>query len=215
MSHTTMEFGGQTLRLLPEKAIFHEASSTLLVADMHLGKEFSFQSRGIPVPQLYSEYDLSIIEKLNKAWGFERVIVLGDLIHDEFSLPKAFVQKIGCWLDAKNFEVVLVAGNHDRHLKKINPQWRLSVRSLGDLSGIHLVHDQPAADFEGYSIGGHLHPVFELKNRVERLIFPCFWLKGRHLTLPSFGSLTGGEKIRPSGKDGVWIVHNGKTQLIN
>ena len=42
---------GQTLMLLPERAMFWRERQALLVADAHWGKAAAFRARGVPVPR--------------------------------------------------------------------------------------------------------------------------------------------------------------------
>ena len=66
----TMDVDGQTLMLLPEKAIFLPESDTLLVADAHFGKATSFRQLGVPVPKGTTEETLGVLTRMNQF--FER-----------------------------------------------------------------------------------------------------------------------------------------------
>lgn len=46
----TLEISGQTLWLLPEKAVFLPESDTLIVADAHIGEVPAMQAAGVVVP---------------------------------------------------------------------------------------------------------------------------------------------------------------------
>ena len=56
---------GQSVCLLPEKAIYLPDSGSLLVSDVHLGKAETFQALGVPVAgQIRSEEHTSELQSL-------------------------------------------------------------------------------------------------------------------------------------------------------
>src|ERR1700760_1529379 len=80
-----IDFAGQRLLLLADHALYWPDQRTLILADVHLGKDASFRAAGLPVPAGHSAKDLSRIERLVKATDATRLIVLGDLIHNRSS----------------------------------------------------------------------------------------------------------------------------------
>ena len=54
-----LDLCGQRIFLLPERAVFWENSSTLVVADVHLGKAATFRKYAIPAPGGITTDDLS------------------------------------------------------------------------------------------------------------------------------------------------------------
>ena len=54
----SVEFGGEALLLLPDRAVYWASRKTLIVADVHLGKGNTFRKAGLPVPAGSSEKDL-------------------------------------------------------------------------------------------------------------------------------------------------------------
>src|SRR5436190_20499208 len=74
-----VDFAGQSLRLLPDHAVYWPARNTLLVADLHLGKDAAFRTAGVPVPAGSTAKDLSRLSSLIGLSGAQRLVILGDL----------------------------------------------------------------------------------------------------------------------------------------
>ena len=67
--------------LVPGRAAYLPATATLLVADLHLGKEATFRHRGIPVPDGAATKDLARLAMLVAQTRARRLLILGDLFH--------------------------------------------------------------------------------------------------------------------------------------
>ena len=62
-----------------------------------------------------------------------------------------------------------------------------------------------------FNICGHIHPVVKIPDgRNTSLRLPCYHLRENILTLPSFGSFTGGHVIKPNKADRFFVDHMGK-----
>ena len=59
-----IEFGGETLVLLPDRAMFWPAQQALLVADTHFGKAGVFRRAGVPIPEGIDAHDLARLSRL-------------------------------------------------------------------------------------------------------------------------------------------------------
>ena len=51
MSHLSVRIAGETMLLLPEKALYWPAQHMLVIADIHFGKAAAFRALGVPVPR--------------------------------------------------------------------------------------------------------------------------------------------------------------------
>ena len=51
MSGAMVQVAGESLLLLPEKAIYWPRERMLIIADIHFGKAAAFRSLGVPVPR--------------------------------------------------------------------------------------------------------------------------------------------------------------------
>ena len=85
MSASSLNWNGQTLVFLPDKALWVEQQRLLLIADVHLGKADHLQAHGIAIPSDGERANLQRIEQLSQRWQPAELIVLGDLVHH----PKA------------------------------------------------------------------------------------------------------------------------------
>ncbi len=199
------------IRLLPGQAAFLPASATLLVADLHLGKAATFRSAGIPVPEGSSQADLARLEHTLAATGAARLVILGDLLHAAVGCTPAVIGEFRALRDRfAGVSFVLVLGNHDRTARRHAPALGLDacLESLVE-PPLHLVHDAagaaPAAG--ALIVAGHLHPRVAVSARSgDRVVERCFHLAGGVLTLPAFGSFTGGHTLEGDPAARVWMA---------
>jgi len=230
-SGMTLELGGHTLELLPERAAYWRARSTLLVADCHFGKAATFRHHGMAVPEGGTEDDLGRLESMIARTKADRMVVVGDFFHAPGGMSVAVVEALDGWRRRhRSLDLVLVPGNHDGVRERVGPALGLRVEdAVFDAGGLVCVHDP--AEVGGLGGGGpfvcgHLHPAVRLGNRrVRGLQAPCFWLQGaasqaggvagtppqigqavRVLVLPSFGSFTGHVTVNPRPSDRIFAV---------
>jgi DNA ligase-associated metallophosphoesterase len=184
---------GETLTLLPERAVFWGDRGTLLVADPHFGKAATFRALGVPVPSGTTGDALARLGSAVSRTSATRVIFLGDLLHARPGRSQGMFDALGSWLRSRpDVEVVLVRGNHDRHAG--DPPDDLGIRCVNaphEMSPFVLTH-HPRADPAGYVLAGHVHPGVRLYGsgrQRERL--PCFVIAEDYAVLPAFGDFTG------------------------
>ena len=188
---------GESVVLLPERALWWPRMSLLAIADLHLGKGDHFRRAGIALPKGGTAHDLERLDALLTQTRATRLLVLGDLLHaavNDAHWRDAWMH----WRDGRQaLSVELVGGNHDRALT--------ARPAVADALGIHLhghalsfapflfVHD-PAhgAEAAGYRLGGHLHPVVRLPG-VPRL--PAFRFDESAGVLPAFTAFAGGWRV--------------------
>lgn len=208
-----VQLSGVELELHAGRGAYLPRENTLLVADLHLGKEATFRRHGIPVPSGSTDGTLAAVSKMLEHTGARRLIILGDLFHARSSLSSDTCQSVESFLQRHaGVEVVLVSGNHDRHVGALPPSWPIDL--AGDvltLPGIVLVHEPEAVGPAGdLVICGHIHPAVRMYSSTESLgSLPCFWLSGRQLVLPAIGEFTGTYQVKPRGSDRVWLIADG------
>jgi hypothetical protein len=199
--------GSVELRLLADRAVYWPAQSTLLIADLHLGKGDAFRRAGIALPSGGTAHDLRRLSALIQDTRPTCVIVLGDLIHGP--LPQA-----AHWRDqwaeflqahaAVRFEAVL--GNHDRALRGAESFGRLQLLREGlQREGLHLCHEPEHAPPGQPTLCGHLHPVLRLRQPGLPPRLPAFWRSASTLVLPAFSDFTGGYPLQPQSGDSIWV----------
>lgn len=191
-----ISFAGVELNLLADRAIHWPARDTLIVADVHLGKDASFRMAGLAVPAGNSAKDLGRLSTLLAATGAKRLVVLGDLVHNRSSHQAELATAFSAWRDLQaDLEVLLIRGNHDRHAGATPENWRIqTVNEPFEDGPLTLAHY--AQPMGRPHLCGHLHPVVSVRDFDRSAVsLPCFVIDPACLTLPAFGSFTGGLKM--------------------
>jgi metallophosphoesterase superfamily enzyme len=78
VSATSLNWEGQTLVFLPQKALWVQEQRLLLIADVHLGKADHLQAHGIAIPSDGEQANLRCIAELTQQWQPAELIVLGE-----------------------------------------------------------------------------------------------------------------------------------------
>jgi DNA ligase-associated metallophosphoesterase len=215
-----IEHKAHRLELFPSGAIGW--GKTLLVADLHLGKETVFQKSGLAIPSGATRQTLSRLLEHLQGGMFERLVVLGDLLHAPAGWTLELEQLL---IDAQsttpNVRWELVAGNHDRRshdrLKKIG--W--SVQDPPVIDGSMLCLHEPPGENLPMSVSqsaslilcGHLHPSYKVPlDALRTARVPCFWIRTESIVLPAFGGWVGTHPIEPCKSDRIVLCVEG--QLI-
>jgi DNA ligase-associated metallophosphoesterase len=196
-----------TLKLLPEKAIWLPRESTLLLADIHLGKSAHFRKNGLPVSQQIEYQNYKILEKLIFENSPTSIYFLGDLFH---STANEDWEIFNVWRKFyRDIQMVLVKGNHDILPHYFYQNVNLEVVNEGiTLNNIQLWHHPPQIDSEMtlLHLYGHIHPSFLLKGKGrQKLKLPCFYLTNNSLAMPAFGHFTGTKNIEPKKSDRIFV----------
>jgi len=203
----SFELQGESLRLLPQRAIYWPARDALLLADLHLGKAGHFRRNGVAVSGLVMQQDLAQLQALLAQWTPSQVIFLGDLFHSQYNREwEAFV----ALMEAYPGQARLVRGNHDilrqEHYRAANLEL---IAGHLDLGPFRLIHAVPTELPPGtpYYLAGHVHPGVQLLGAGrQRLRLPCFYFGSRHGLLPAFGQFTGLYCLEPRESDRVFAV---------
>ena len=182
-------FACQDWWLLRSGAVFWEAQSALLVADLHLEKASFFARFGQMLPPYDSLETLLRIEAALDQTGATKVFCLGDSFHDAGGAARMEagaaerLHRLG-----QRADWVWTTGNHDH----ATPQMPIGT-TLPEIavSGIALRHEAEAGA-TCPEISGHWHPKLKLTLRGRRIVRPCAVMSATRLVLPAFGALTGG-----------------------
>lgn len=173
------------------RAVFLEPDAALAIADLHLGYNWAHRFNGQMLP-LHAHNQLGQrISELLAAYPARKLILLGDILHQAVPV-KAVEAEMTELLEAVSgrAELILVQGNHDRHLRKLPwaanwtllPQYR-SGRTV-------LVHGDSLTDLPAETdlvIMGHEHPAINLGDGVATSEkFPAFLTADHLLVLPAF-----------------------------
>jgi len=201
-----------SLRLLPERAAYWADRSTLLVADVHLGKDATFRSQAVPLPLGSTSADLRRLGALVDRLAPERLLVLGDLYHAASGMTEAVLDGFRDWrCERSALEVVLVRGNHDRDAGASPEDLGITERDGPFVEPPFAFQHMPMDPDDdppetGYVVAGHRHPGRVVRSGKERERLPCFHVTTRGLVLPAFSTFTGLMTITPAPGDHVLVV---------
>lgn len=194
---------GESLWLLPERALWWPAQRTLWVADLHLGKAATFRALGQPVPSGTTGTNLQRLSDLVAHYQPEQLVFLGDFLHAAQARTPALLAALAGWRrQHAGLACTLVRGNHDSHAGDPPVELGITVveepHAMGPFAACH--HPQTHSDL--FVLAGHVHPAIGLRGAGrERLRLPCFCLESGQLVLPAFGEFTGGWTVtREAGR---------------
>ncbi len=199
---------GETLWLHPERCLYWPARRTLLVADIHFGKEHSFGRAGIAIPGGISEHDLRRLSALIDGSGAENLIILGDFMHAAPARNEPWLLALSHFLDDhSDLDIQIVAGNHDKPRARLRVDERIRWQAESLVQHPFVLQHHPASDKRGYVLCGHLHPVYRVSTgRLPGLRAPAFWFRDNHAVLPAFGGFTGGMAVSPESGDRLYVA---------
>lgn len=188
--------GGDTLWLLPQRAVWWPAAQTVFVADVHFGKAATFRRAGQPVPHGTTADNLARLDAVLDVTQANHLIFLGDFLHARSGAADALWQQLRPWRERHSaVRMTLVAGNHDQHAGA-PPAW-LDIAPASEpwqpVSGAALRachHPQTVAG--ALVLAGHWHPTVTLRGPARDVMrLPCFVQTTGRLVLPAFGAFTG------------------------
>lgn len=209
-----ISLNGESVRLLPQKALYWEERQALLLADLHIGKTGHFRKHGIPVPDTVNNTNLEMLDKLLDRLEPTRLIILGDLFHSSKNRQwKQFEQ----WRNKySGLEIFLVVGNHDILPSQIYHSSKIHLFRKLSLGPFLLLHDHEkesdpdktaSGSNEKYLLSGHIHPAIQLKGKGRQSMkLPCFCFGKKSGILPAFGQFTGTHVIEPQPGDRIFAV---------
>ncbi len=198
----------ENLRFDHRLALFHETEHWLAVADLHYGYELSQRAAGALIPA----WGMSKIEQrladLVADYRPKTVLFLGDLVHTA-AASASFRDWLGRIIPLIP-NLVLLRGNHDRHLRDLPSDLPLhDQRRIGS----HLFHhgDRPIdpTDIEPGDIvfSGHLHPAETLRDGAGlRQKLPVLLQTPSGYILPAFSPWAAGGKTSAQPVLRTWIA---------
>jgi DNA ligase-associated metallophosphoesterase len=199
---------GESLTLLPERAMYWRAKETLFIADPHWGKAATFRAHGIPVPSGTTDEGIARLDRVVQRTSTRHVIFLGDLLHAKAGRSTEMFAALGEWRrNNAEVDLLLVRGNHDRRAG--DPPQELGIRCTDApfLMSPFVLDHHPRASDDGYVLAGHVHPgvrVYGAGRQMEKL--PCFWFGAAVGILPAFGDFTGLAIVEPEERDSVYAI---------
>jgi DNA ligase-associated metallophosphoesterase len=198
---------GETLQLLPHKALYWPRERTVVVADIHFGKAAAFRALGVPVPHGTTSDNLRVLDAILRDYPTDQIVFLGDFLHARAAHAAATLAAMLEWRARHPaLALTLVRGNHDKHAG--DPAAALGIRLVDEpwsMGPFALCH-HPDRESSAYVLAGHVHPACRISSRIDSVRLPCFVVGVKRMILPSFGAFTGGHVIRPEAGDALYAV---------
>jgi len=196
---------GESLFLLPEKAIYWKEKKILIISDMHLGKASHFRKSGIQIPESVHISDYFRIKNLISRFRPDRVLILGDLFHSDLN-PEW--NHFNDWIrEIKELKFLLVKGNHDILPEELYAYANLEVYESHLLLPPFSFSHQVTEPGKTYTLSGHVHPAIRIHGPAKQsLTLPCYYFTDSHGILPAFGNFTGMARIKPKENDDIFVI---------
>lgn len=178
-------------------ALLWPEEATLVVADLHLekGSSFAMRRRAQFLPPYDTRATIERLEQLVSRCLPERVLCLGDSIHDPEAcgrIDAADAERIAALTRGRDW--IWVAGNHDPEPPAAWGGRVLSELAIGSIAFRHQASRTPPEPGMA-EISGHFHPTASVATRAARVSGRCFAGDGARLLLPAFGAYTGGLNV--------------------
>jgi len=223
----TTEVRGETLWLLPQRAVYWPRAGALIVADVHFGKAATFRAGGIPVPGGTTAEMLRRLSAALDATAAGRLLILGDLLHARAGRAPHTLEQVAAWRATRpGLAISLIRGNHDTRAGDPPDDWGVECLDAPVLESPFLWFHQPppvaqnsypvlpgpkAQDknpvpLADYPVAGHVHPAVALGGNGRAITLPCFYFGRDYALLPAFGEFTGTAVVRPRPGEGVFVL---------
>ena len=217
LSSTTplpVQWAGESLCLLPERALWWPAQRTLFLADLHLGKAATYRALGQPVPGGTTQENLARLDALIARHAPRQIVFLGDFLHAAHA--RTVLAAVEAWRTRHaDVAMTLVRGNHDSRAGDPPAALRIDVVEEPHLMGPFACCHHPQAHATHFVLAGHLHPACKLYGPGRDSVrLPCFVSDAQQAVLPAFGEFTGGwlmeaapgRRFHAVGGSAVWAL---------
>jgi len=202
----TIQLQGETLYLLPEKAIWWPAQKAIIVSDLHWGKTAHFRKHGIAIPAQVQVADEIRLATVIRHFSAEQLIIAGDLFHSRHNNE---VAAFSHWRNAHtDLHITLVTGNHDILGREHYASWQMEVHHESLTIGPFIIKHDMSDDCEQFCIHGHVHPAIMIKGpgHTGSMRIDCFAIDANRLILPAFGRFTGKHVLDPDSFKHIYLA---------
>jgi len=184
-THSTLIPGPDGWWLAPEGAVVHCGEQTAVIADVHLGYEWSRGHGGDVVPAHSLRETIQALSSLLNRVSITRLVVAGDLVESPRPCRRTASDLIGLeqWLSDRGVDLIPVLGNHDSQRE---PRPPLSI----EIDGWTISHGHRPT-VAPKTIAGHDHPIL----RVGRTTARCLLVGPSTMILPAFTNNAAGLNV--------------------
>ena len=182
----SIEWQGESLDLLPDRAVYWPKEKTLYIADTHFGKAATFRKVGIPVSEHTTAEDCQRLSKLVEGTGAEKLIILGDFLHARAGRAQPVRNQLFDWRDQhKELSIILIRGNHDQ--QSGDPWPELDIECMADPTEAeswdlrHLPVESPTRPYYGGTSASRISIEWNGTGYTEESVLGC-WRKTNHFT---------------------------------
>lgn len=194
-----LQWGHESWLLDCRRALIHPAKKILFLSDLHIGLYATLRAQGGYLPG----YDTILLEKQLQSLILDyktfHWILVGDIKHSHHLWNQLTHEEINHLRNSFSLltqtrKVTIIIGNHDAGLEEILAQLEFPFDCVShyQLNQVTVVHKSDLERTTGYSISGHVHPVFSPK---QLKTIPIFAVGKNKLILPAFNPVAGGYKI--------------------
>jgi putative SbcD/Mre11-related phosphoesterase len=179
-------------------ALFHEKQRWLAIADLHFGFELSHRAAG----NLFPLWGMQTIEarllELLDDYQPSHLVLLGDLVHNQTG-AQVLSDLLGRL--RANYEVIVLAGNHDRRLRQTD------LADSWQTDGFYFHHGHCTAKNGGaIQVVGHHHPAGVVRDGAGlRLKLPAFVQQPRCWIMPAFSPWAAGVEWPRDEESQIWL----------
>ncbi|MBM3309416.1 MAG: metallophosphoesterase [Candidatus Altiarchaeales archaeon] len=185
-------------------ALLLEKEKTLVFSDTHLGYEEFLNKQGIMVPKFQYKEVVEHLQAVLKHAMPEKIVINGDLKHEFGRISEQEWSEVLQFLDfLKDYEVILVKGNHDNIIGPIAGKKNVKVVDEYKIGSFLIAHGNRIPKTENRKLKtviiGHDHPALGLREegRLEKV--KCFlagkWQGKNLIVMPSLNFITEGVDI--------------------
>jgi len=197
------------------RALYHPFENWLAVADLHFGFERAARAAAVAHPHWGMEEVERRLTSLLRDYKPKTLIIAGDLVETRAVALQALalLKRLKATLsDAKApFELVLIAGNHDRRC--LEGDLLQDYFLTPSFCFYHGDRPEPADAGSRTSIIGHFHPAATVRDKTgAHLKLPAFVQDGSLWTLPAFSPWASGNEWEYARASQVWLC--GHTRIL-
>lgn len=182
-------------------------ASTYIVADLHLGRAELMGTRGVAMPAGMMSRLLESLALEITRWNAKRLLVLGDLLHGPAGITPELIGRVAAWRAACPCEMLVVPGNHDRKIERVERAWGMSVTEAVWRDGpFEFAHAPDDLSSEVFGWCGHVHPAITMKHGPDAVKLRSFCISERFGILPAMCPLASGGGIRTGCRARIFAI---------